>query len=533
MDYPFIKCLNPQRIINAKGEEIVVPCRCCRACLMNKANKMTFQCSCEEQDSKYCVFVTLTYANDFVPLLQPIPCKNHNGDNLGYILYNRCSRLSDLGQTLGFDDMQRHKNADYMRHFLDKVKMNGYIPYLSPLDFQRFMKRFRKNLNKYSDEKVRYYACGEYGPRTFRPHFHCLLFFNEKVTFENYAKCLRSSWPYGRIDASTSRSQCASYVARYVNSTVCLPRLYEVSSLKPFSSHSNFFGQGFYKSQKKNIYESEPTEFIRQCRPILGRNVEFMPWRSLTASFFPRCREYSNKSYSQLLQSYTILRTAQRIYGNYPVSYLAEAIYSDCRDNECTRYFAYAYDIQAKKKRLDFCKFKEFTADTVPYPVLTIEDTELNGYQRAMNAITSELYISKHFLTYVCDNTSYSEIHRKIKAIQHFYDVLNYEHLVNWYEQQETYFRDSSRPIRDMFLFFDNIHIHPTDYRKNSDAVNTWLYNLGFGDPSCITFPDDCDSIKNNSMYKAFRSEIHEKFNKSIKHKKLNDANNIFIYENF
>ncbi len=533
IDYPFMKCLNPQRVYNTKGEEIVVPCRCCRACLMNKANKMTFQCSLEEEDSKYCIFVTLTYANDFVPLLQPVACKNSHGDNLGYILYNKCDRLSALGSTLGFDEAQRHTSNDYMRYFLDKVKLNGFIPYLSPLDFQRFMKRFRKNLNKYSDEKIRYYACGEYGPRTFRPHFHMLLFFNEKITFENYAKCLRAAWPYGRIDASSSRSKCASYVARYVNSTVALPRLYEISSLKPFSSHSTFFGQSFYKSQKAKIYESEPTDFIRQCRNVLGRNVSFMPWRSLTSSFFPRCREFNGKSYSELLQSYTILQRAQAIYGNYPVSYLAEAIYSDCRDNECTRYFAYAYEIEGKRKKIDLRKFNAFTPQSVPYPVLTVDDIELNGWQRAMNAITSELYISKHFLDFVCDNRSYTEIHRKIYKIKHFYDVLDYEHLKNWYEQQEDYFRDTTRSIRDMFLFFDNVHINPSEYRKNTDAVKTWLLNLGFGDPSCITFPDDCDSIKNNLLYKAYRSEITERFNNSIKHKKLNDANKIFIYETF
>lgn len=533
MDYPFIKCLNPQRIHNAKGEEIVVPCRCCKACLMNKANKMSFQCSLEEQDNKYCIFVTLTYSNDNVPLCKPVSCEDKNGEHLGYILYNCCDRLKDLGETLGFDDVKRHHHAEYMRYFLNKVKLGGYIPYLSSLDFQRFMKRFRKHLNKYSDEKVRYYACGEYGPRTFRPHFHFLLFFNKKVTFENYAKCLRAAWPYGRIDSSASRSKCASYVARYVNSSVALPRLYEISTLKPFSSHSSFLGQGFYRSQKKKIYESEPEEFIRQCRSILGRNVGFMPWRSLTASFFPRCREFNGKSYSELLQSYTILQRAQQIYGkDCTVNYLAHAIYSDCSDNECTRYFAYAYDIEAKKKRLDFRKFKDFTKQTVPYPVITLEQTELTAYQRAITAITSELYISKHFLDYVCDNRTYFEIRKKIFCITKFYSVLDYEHLKNWYEQQAEYFNGESS-IRDLLLFFDNIHVRPSEYRKNTEAVKEWLVNNGFGDPSCIVSPTSDDVVQNSKAYKSFRRDVVERFNRSIKHKALNDANNIFVYENF
>lgn len=41
---------------------------------------------------------------------------------------------------------------------------------LQKRDFQLFMKRFRKN------HKVRYYQCGEYGPKLGRPHYHALIF---------------------------------------------------------------------------------------------------------------------------------------------------------------------------------------------------------------------------------------------------------------------------------------------------------------------------------------------------------------------
>lgn len=46
-------------------------------------------------------------------------------------------------------------------------------------DFQRFMKRFRRNLDKEYERHidVRYYMCGEYGTRgTERPHYHVILF---------------------------------------------------------------------------------------------------------------------------------------------------------------------------------------------------------------------------------------------------------------------------------------------------------------------------------------------------------------------
>lgn len=40
-------------------------------------------------------------------------------------------------------------------------------------DLQNFMKRLRKNIEP---RKVRFYACGEYGEKTARPHYHILLF---------------------------------------------------------------------------------------------------------------------------------------------------------------------------------------------------------------------------------------------------------------------------------------------------------------------------------------------------------------------
>ena len=533
IDYPFMRCLNPQRVVNSKGQEIVVPCRCCRACLMKKANTMSLQCSIEEEDYKYCVFFTLTYSNDNVPLALPVACANVHGENLGYILYNKCDRLSALGDTLGFDDMKRHKNPNYMSHLLEKINLGGYIPYLNPLDLQRFFKRFRKQLTKYTDEKIRYYACGEYGPRTFRPHFHGLLFFNEKETFENYAKCLRAAWLFGRIDASCSRSKAASYVARYVNSTVSLPRLYEVASIKPFSSHSVRFAQGFYQSKKEEIYETPPLQFAKQCRTVVGRNVEFSCWRSLASAFFPKCRDFDGKSYSELLQAYTILRTAKKIYGNEPISYIAHAIYSDGSDNECTRYFSYAYDIETKKKRLDARKFMKFTPESVPSPVITTEETVLLSWQRAVNAITSELYISKHFLEQVCKNDSYHEIERKIHKIQDFYKEIEYDRLCDWYSSQERYFQNDNALLRDMFLFFDNIYTSPKDWRKNTPAVNNWLLERGFTELGGFLYPDVDDKIQNNFLYKAYRIEVTDRFNKSIKHKELNDRNNIFIYETY
>ena len=71
MEYPFTYCQHPQRIKNSyTGEELVVPCGHCTACSMNKSARLAFQCDCEAKVSKYVIFVTLTYANTYIPRMR-------------------------------------------------------------------------------------------------------------------------------------------------------------------------------------------------------------------------------------------------------------------------------------------------------------------------------------------------------------------------------------------------------------------------------------------------------------------------------
>lgn len=90
-------------------------------------------------------------------------------------------------------------------------------------DFQLFMKRLRKSLKV----PVRFFACGEYGEETFRPHFHACLFgvdfldkkfhkkgdSGESLFISAKADAL---WGHGNVWIGSVTFQSASYVARYV-----------------------------------------------------------------------------------------------------------------------------------------------------------------------------------------------------------------------------------------------------------------------------------------------------------------------------
>lgn len=88
-----------------------------------------------------------------------------------------------------------------------------YEPTLCKRDFQLFMKRLRKELYPVS---IRFFACGEYGSKTHRPHYHAILFGVGTEASEAVAKC----WPYGMVACGECNAHTIQYVAGY-----CLKKL--------------------------------------------------------------------------------------------------------------------------------------------------------------------------------------------------------------------------------------------------------------------------------------------------------------------
>lgn len=75
-------------------------------------------------------------------------------------------------------------------------------------DFQNFMKRLRKHAKK---TKIKYYACGEYGDQTERPHYHAIVF-NLPRPFDKY---IRKAWKLGHIHVGTVTESSIMYTTKY------------------------------------------------------------------------------------------------------------------------------------------------------------------------------------------------------------------------------------------------------------------------------------------------------------------------------
>lgn len=77
-------------------------------------------------------------------------------------------------------------------------------------DFQKFMKRLRKN----SKLKFKHVSIGDYGETHARPHYHSLLIGLPDEIALPYAK---KSWKFGFVDVEPITSQNCNYVLRYIS----------------------------------------------------------------------------------------------------------------------------------------------------------------------------------------------------------------------------------------------------------------------------------------------------------------------------
>lgn len=477
--YPTIKCLHPKHIKNPySGDIITVGCGCCKACVLNRHRKMSLLCSFEEEDYKYCMFVTLTYSDVNLPLLHFEPLSNGL-----YSVVDACPRSNDYQHELfKFRMSSKQKNLLFSKVQLPFPDCVGYC---SKRDCQLFVKRFRKNIYKSTNETLRYYAVAEYGPVHFRPHFHFLFFFNSDKVFQVFGQNLYKSWRFGRIDFSLSRSKVSSYVAGYVNSSCDLPRLYTAKQIQPFALHSQFFALGFYKSKAKEIYEDDFNNIIYGCRKVVNNYVEYHPWRTYLSYFFPKCVGFGQKSRREIYASYYLIKVARFYFGEKTTAYAAALMFCECEDSAplLSAYFR----------------------SSLPVKYYVNDD-----YEKYFNRIYHELNISSHFCDFVC--SFFPSFDLALERIINFYDFKDYDNLKNFYSLQEALAIDPKFGIDFIPNLYDNF---------NSYACHDWLSNTFY---HCEVKP-----LEQSDYYKMLYIDVSCDYEDSIKHKKLNDYNNVLI----
>lgn len=106
-----------------------------------------------------------------------------------------------------------------------KMEVDCPLPSLHKRDLQVWLKRFRKNMEPV---RIRFYAVGEYGDQTERPHYHVALFNYPNCLHGNsrysklYKNCcincdrVRDTWGLGNVFLGELSQESANYIAGYV-----------------------------------------------------------------------------------------------------------------------------------------------------------------------------------------------------------------------------------------------------------------------------------------------------------------------------
>ena len=123
-------------------------------------------------------------------------------------------------------------------------------PSLVPRDLTLFFKKLRRDLG---DRKIKYFACGEYGDRFGRPHFHAIIFGIGTLD----RKLIQENWNKGYVKVGTLTYQSCRYVAGYVQKKLYGKgaKYYEDNGLvPPFSRCSKHIGEEYVEKYWNKLY---------------------------------------------------------------------------------------------------------------------------------------------------------------------------------------------------------------------------------------------------------------------------------------
>lgn len=186
-------------IAKRQGRLLKLPCRHCVGCRLDKSREWANRIVMEQVYHEESWFLTLTYDDEHLPPAFP------TDPSTGEIL-----------------------------------SVHGT---LVKKDLQNFLKRLRFN----SKQVFRYYAAGEYGTSTFRPHYHILIFGfhldDLKLLRDNFqgqpyytSDFISKCWPFGFHILGRVTWQSAAYVARYTMKKATHgfdKRYYEAAAIEP------------------------------------------------------------------------------------------------------------------------------------------------------------------------------------------------------------------------------------------------------------------------------------------------------------
>lgn len=191
---------NPD-IVDFNGDPIPIPCGSCFCCRLDIQKAAIDRMFCAWKCHSVSAFVTFTYDDE-------------------HLIFQDGFRQP----TLSKDDL--HKYLDNIRHLLHKVKFE-------------------------------YYACGEYGDKFNRPHYHVLFF---GLDYQLHKSFFEQSWKKGSVKVLPVQSGSFRYVAKYLSKPYSKEyndiQYYDIGLIPPFRKMSRGLGVKVYLDHLDEIRDN-------------------------------------------------------------------------------------------------------------------------------------------------------------------------------------------------------------------------------------------------------------------------------------
>lgn len=296
-------CEHPKMIYSKELNQFIrVSCGKCAACQNQRVKKWVNRLDQESFNHKYTFFVTLTYNDENLPAY-------FYSEDMQYLEGNRESLVRiPINELHGYLD---GNSLDYDYVLARLVHPLG-LPVICPKDLSDFFKRFNKYCYSHVThhyQNIRYFACWEYGPATYRPHLHLLCWFDDKEIANRFDEILHSTWTFGYFNASAVFSNGGrSYVAKYVNKSANLPKVYfhpKFATKAQFSKCPSIGTLPLLDEEIRYYFYRRPTHrTIWESRS--SKYVTIPIDECVKSRFFPKCPEYYKRSHYDRVTLYGV-----------------------------------------------------------------------------------------------------------------------------------------------------------------------------------------------------------------------------------
>lgn len=561
-------CLNPRKVYNPSLHGwMYCSCDKCTACLNQKATILSNRVRAEIEQHKYSVFFTLTYDNEHLPKYEVFQDSNN------VIQYKPIERLVDdsssdmlsmscpLNEYKSYEKIYTFDESTYVPT-IENYENSYHFGVVSKKDVQNFLKRLRWRISKIpnitkDESKIRYYIASEYGPSTYRPHYHGILFFDSKKILDKIKSLIVTSWgSFERLQGERNRFKfrpfarpaltadyiklcnpnTAYYVASYVAGNARLPEVLQLRETKPFHIQSKNPVIGSFKVDKQEILENINRGTYTVDKQIFDdKTGQFntiavpLPESSLS-SIFRKCVGYSSLAYDAKLQLYSFYSSHFEEWKNHLTHEIYELIIHENNHDAMQVFdgFTSPNSLRVIHHYLHVyphLKYRSFLRKFHSHVYNKLDMDNDSNWYASKNAFkqTQVLNFYKYYqhedaiVSYLCLFDKYLLL-RKMYTLKNFYEL-----------QEDL--------IKSVGIKTALLHCYPTIYEDVQSANgNVKSYKYGESNNNVISYVQRYVSKHNLLMkpinktfekslyYKSFVSQQEQRLLKSTKQKKFNNS---------